>query len=143
MPVEAFVGPLDERAVEPTLAAAGLVARDQQHSAADRIKRERDPPFPVGCAEPKLLHVRMPRVLECVHPRPPELRAKLPQQAGQGEDGPPYLQGQREELGFELLDNLDGPAHGGSMLSREYEVNDIPCSCLRPGLDRGGTARVN
>lgn len=134
MPVEALVGPLDERAVEPTLAAAGFIARDQQHSATDGVERERDPPLPSGRAKPKLLHVRMPRTVECVHSRPPELRTELPQKVGQGEDGPAYWHGQREELGFELLGNLDRPAHGGSMLSHKYEVNDMPCSCLRRGL---------
>lgn len=77
--------------------------------------------------EPKLLHVRMPRTVERVHPRSPDLQVELMQQVRKREDRSAHLQGQREEFGIELSGDRDGPAHGGNMFPPTYNV--IPCSC--------------
>ena len=57
MLVKPFVGLADERAVESSLTVARLVTCNQKYGSADRIERESNPPLPIGCAEPHLLHI--------------------------------------------------------------------------------------
>jgi hypothetical protein len=53
------------------------------------------------------------------------LRPELLEKAGQRQDSSLYVFMQREELGFELIANLDNPAHFHNMTFRSYDVNYI------------------
>src|SRR5947207_15978106 len=77
----------DELPVESRLAAPGFVAGDKQDRSPLRIEGISDAPFAIGRAEAQLLHVGVLRALERIGMRPPQLRAVISEQPGDGEQG--------------------------------------------------------
>ena len=109
MAVEARVGLRDERAVEAPRAAAGLVAGNEQYGTALGIEGEGEAPFPARRAEPHLLHVRMARAVERIHPGPSELRSEPFQHAGDGVGLVLDLRVESVELRHELVEGIGTP----------------------------------
>lgn len=79
-----------------------LVAGHQQDGPPPRAERERQPPDPARRIELQLLHVRVPRALQRVDPRPPGPRPERRQMQGQDQQLVLHLDRQPLELGIEL-----------------------------------------
>ena len=66
----------NERAIEAPGAAPRLVAGNEKYGPASGVEGKGEAPFSIRCAETRFLHVCMPRALQRVHLRPPQLAAR-------------------------------------------------------------------
>ena len=81
MLVVAIVGYIDQAFVKPTLVCATLVAAYQKDGMPLGIECKRHPPDWAVPGKAQLLHVGVPRTLQCIHCRTAEIRAKFRQQS--------------------------------------------------------------
>ncbi len=63
MGVKTLIGPADQFAIEPPLATAGLVARNEQDGFTFGIEREGDPSLTGNRGKAKFLHVGVTRAV--------------------------------------------------------------------------------
>jgi hypothetical protein len=117
--VEVFLVPLvgfvDQPLVKLFLVYSGFVFRDQQNCVSLRIESKGDTPNPAISPEPKLLHIRVLRVVERVYLRSSERRPVLSQRNERREEFILDYHGQLIELGLELGMEVRGPRHTNSM----------------------------
>ena len=118
VPIEPLVGFADEHPVEAPRAGARLVAGDEQDRTACRVEGEGKPPFSIRRAEAHLLHVRMSRSVQRVHPRPSQQGSELLQQVSDGED-----------FVLDLSVQTVNSATNSSWKSTDQLIDDTTCSC--------------
>jgi hypothetical protein len=115
----------DELFIEPLLAAAGFVAGNKENRLALRVKGESHPPLTIRGTEAELFHIGVAGIVQRIDARTPQLRSKLLQEPGVGEDFGSNVLRQFRKLRFELVADFDGPCHYSIMTYNTYGVKII------------------
>ena len=108
----------DQLAIEPLLANTGFVSCNEQDRLALRIESKSNSPYTISHAEPQFLHVWESGVSQSVHIWPAQLRPKLFQEFSPDKNLIMHINAQFVELTFELIADLDNPAHNPNMKYR-------------------------
>src|ERR1035437_575879 len=111
MAVETVIGLPDHPAVESFFARPRFVAGNEQDRLSLRVEGESHSPFAIRHAEAQFLHVRVPRSVQSVDARPPQLRPELLKKARQGQNLRLHVLIQRVELPLKLIADLNNPTH--------------------------------
>lgn len=133
MSIKALIGSADELLIERLLTSAGLVACDQQNRPALWVEGECHSPFAIRRTKSQLLHVRVPRAVQCIDTEPAQLRPELLEKSGQSENFRLDILMQAVEFWLELIANLDRPSHCISMHYTAYAVKCIDLALLPLG----------
>src|SRR5579872_805030 len=124
----------DQRLVEPPLAAAaGFVAGDRHDRLLPRVEGKRRPPFAVGSAKTKFLHIGVCGAFERIDARTLGLRSELPDHLKLSQQLVLYLFAERVELRIERIGKNDGPhplpQYGSAVICRQLHTTDRRCRC--------------
>src|SRR5271156_3438150 len=136
MHVEAPIRRGDQRAIEPRLAAARLIAGDEDDRLPDRVECEGCAPSAARGIETQFLHVGVFRTVQRIHMWTPELWAKALEHPRPGEQG--RLDFAREccEFGGERLIEKHDPSHRADISRRNMFWKTY--FCRRRGKARRG-----
>ena len=115
----------DELSIEPLLAAARFVACDKENGLALGVKGESDAPLTIRRTEAKLFHIGVTGIVQRIDTRTPQLRPKLLQEPGVGEDFGSNVLRQFRKLRLELVADFDVPSHESIMAYNTYGLKFI------------------
>jgi hypothetical protein len=96
MGVKSIIGLPQQFAVKPLLATTRFVPSDEQDRSPLGIERKGHTPDAVGRIEPKLLHVRVPRVLQRIYTRTAKVGSELLKKAAQSQNFVLHVFGQSQ-----------------------------------------------
>jgi hypothetical protein len=122
-----FICHREQALVEPALIYPTLVSSDQQDCLSLRIKGKSHSPDLTVPGKPKFFHVGVPRALQGVDRRSPQIGSKLSQQLGVCQQFVLKLVHQGFELDIEGIVKENGPSHAKIMDLKTYGVKSIFC----------------
>jgi hypothetical protein len=125
MGVEPIVGLPDQRPVAALFATTRSIPRHQQDRRWRQIKGEGYLPFTTGRTKTQLLHMGVAGSLQRVHAGPPQLRSEPLEKTRQCQNLRLHLLGQRVELRFKRIANVNNPAQALNLACNSYDVKSI------------------